>query len=47
MIQKKYPNIAKWVELGWIEVGDSSDWAKGSFVRTLNIGGMIFEGQDE
>jgi hypothetical protein len=46
MIQKNDPNIAKWVEHGWIEVGDSSDWAKGSFVRAFDIGVMLFEGQD-
>ncbi len=42
-IGARYPNIAAWVEDGWIEVG-REDYSR-SFVRALDIGGMIFEGK--
>jgi hypothetical protein len=47
VFQKQYPSIAKWMKYGWIEVGDASDWGKGSFIRALNIGGIVFEGEDD
>jgi hypothetical protein len=37
-----YPNIADWVNgYGWIEIG--CDDCRTSFVRVLDIGGMIWE----
>jgi hypothetical protein len=42
--EKLYPKTAEWVEsYGWIEMG--YDDFNQSFVRALNIGGMIWEGQ--
>ena len=38
-----YPNIAAWVEDGWVEIG-RDDFSR-SFVRALDIGGMIWEGE--
>ncbi len=39
-----YPNVAEWVESwGWIEMG--YDDFNQSFVRALDIGGMIWEGE--
>jgi hypothetical protein len=38
-----YPNVAAWVQDGWIEVG--RDDCNPSFVRVLDIGGMIWEGR--
>lgn len=38
-----YPHIARWVRThGWIEIG--ADEYRRSFVRVLDIGGMIWEG---
>ncbi len=38
-----YPNLATWVQEGYIELGrdDSSQ----SFIRVLDIGGLIWEGK--
>lgn len=41
--QARYPNIAAWVQDGWIAVG-RDDYSR-SFVRALDIGGMVFEGK--
>jgi hypothetical protein len=38
----RYPHIAQWVGDGWIEMG--RDDANRSFVRALDIGGLIWEG---
>ena len=38
-----YPNVAGWVQDGWIELG-RDDFNK-SFVRVLDIGGLIWEGK--
>jgi hypothetical protein len=38
-----YPNVAQWVQDGWIELG-RDDFSK-SFVRVLDIGGLIWEGK--
>ena len=39
-----YPTIARWVlEYGWIEIGH--DDMSGSFVRALDEGGLVWEGQ--
>ncbi len=41
--EENYPNLASWVEDGWIEIGrdDYSD----SFIRVLDAGGMVWEGE--
>jgi hypothetical protein len=38
-----YPNIAAWVEDGWVEIGN--DEFSSSMVRALDIGGMVWEGE--
>jgi hypothetical protein len=38
-----YPNVARWVQDGWIEIG-RDDFSR-SFVRVLDIGGLIWEGE--
>ena len=42
----RYPNIAWWTESGrgWIEVGQ--DEYRSSMVRVLDIGGMLWEGDN-
>ena len=40
-----YPNVASWVQDGWIELG-RDDFSK-SFVRVLDIGGLIWEGESK
>jgi hypothetical protein len=42
-----YPNVVRWVgdEGGWIELGP--DEFSNSFIRALNGGGMVWEGEDE
>lgn len=43
--EKTYPSVARWVKtMGWIEIGH--DGMSPSFVRALDIGGMIWEGGD-
>jgi hypothetical protein len=42
-VEARYPNIAAWVQDGWIEVG-RDDYST-SFVRALDIGGLVFEGK--
>jgi hypothetical protein len=43
--ERLYPHIARWVQAhGWIELG-FDDYSH-SFVRALDIGGMIWEGQE-
>jgi len=37
-----YPHIARWVIGGWIEIG--RDDCNRSFVRALDIGGLVWEG---
>jgi hypothetical protein len=40
-----YPSVARWVkEMGYIEIG--YDDMSRSFVRALDIGGLIWEGGD-
>lgn len=38
-----YPNVAAWVQDGWVEIG--RDDVSRSFVRVLDIGGLIWEGK--
>lgn len=40
--EARYPNIASWVQDGWIEMGH--DDCGRSFVRALDIGGLAWEG---
>lgn len=40
----RYPNLAAWVQGGWIEVG-YDDFSR-SFVRVLDIGGLVWEGEE-
>ena len=41
-----YPNIAAWTEsYGWIEIGLDDD--SQSFVRALDMGGMVWEGKSK
>jgi hypothetical protein len=39
----RYPHNADWVMDGWIEMG-RDDFSR-SFVRALDIGGLVWEGQ--
>jgi len=44
--EQTYPNVARWVKSeGWIEIG-YDDFSR-SFVRALDIGGMIWEGDEK
>lgn len=40
----RYPNLAAWVRDGWIELG--RDDVNRSFVRVLDIGGLVWEGEE-
>lgn len=41
-----YPTIARWVlEYGWIEMGH--DDMSQSFIRALDEGGLVWEGQED
>jgi len=44
-LETRYPNIAAWVQDGWIAIG--RDDYRRSFVRALDIGGMVWEGEAE
>ena len=39
--EERYPKIAAWTLEGWIELG-RDDYSH-SFIRVLNIGGMVWE----
>ena len=41
----RYSHIAQWVSDGWIEIG-RDDYNR-SFVRALDIGGLVWEGNTE
>lgn len=41
---EKYPNIASWVQDGWIEIGQ--DEYSRSFIRVLDIGGLVWESKE-
>ncbi len=43
--EEQYPNIATWVKDGWIELG-RDDYSR-SLIRVLDIGGMVWEGEEE
>jgi hypothetical protein len=42
--EDRYPNITGWVQDGWIELG-RDDYSH-SFVRVLDIGGLVWEGKE-
>ncbi len=44
LFEERYPNIVAWVRDGWIELG--RDEYGRSFVRVLDIGGMVWEGKE-
>jgi hypothetical protein len=45
-LEQSYPHITRWVKTqGWIEIGE--DEYSRSFVRALDIGGMVWEGQEQ
>ena len=42
-VEQAYPSVARWVmDHGWIEIGQ--DQASRSFVRALDEGGQVWEG---
>ncbi|MDQ6644438.1 MAG: hypothetical protein M3Y76_08315 [Chloroflexota bacterium] len=44
--EQSYPRITQWIKThGWIEIGED-DYSR-SFVRALDIGGMVWEGQKQ
>ena len=47
-LEQAYPHVARWVtSQGWIEIGQDDRVPSGqdrSFVRALDIGGMVWEG---
>ena len=47
--EDKYPNIARWVyeHEGIIEIGYNPDSPLTSFIRAIDTGGMLWEGEDE
>ncbi len=46
--QTIYPHLTRFVqEFGWIEVGYDEDSPLTSFIRAVNIGGMVWEGKDK
>jgi hypothetical protein len=42
MFDEKYPNITAFVQDGWIEIG--RDEYSPSFIRAIDLGGMVWEG---
>ena len=45
LFDERFPNLAAWVQDGWIELG--RDDFSHSFIRVLDIGGLVWEGEDE
>jgi hypothetical protein len=44
--EQSYPHITRWVKTqGWIEIGED-DYSH-PFVRALDAGGMVWEGQEQ
>ena len=47
-LESLYPNIRYFAdEYGWIEFGTDDDSPLTSFIRALDAGGMVWEGQDD
>lgn len=48
LLEDLYPHVAYFVDVvGWIQVGRDDDSPLTSFIRALDAGGMLWEGQDE
>jgi len=47
--EDKYPNIARWIyrHRGRIEIGYDSEGMLSSFIRAIDMGGMLWEGKDD
>ena len=43
--EARYPDIARWVRDGWVELG--RDEHSHSFVRVLDAGGLVWEGKEQ
>lgn len=43
LFDAQYPNIAQWVQDGWIEMGQ--DEFSESFIRVLDAGGLVWESE--
>lgn len=44
-LDKRYPHLSRFLAIqGWIEIG--ADECSTSFVRALDPGGMVYEGQE-
>jgi hypothetical protein len=44
VLERAYPSITRWVTAyGWVEIGPTEMSA--SFVRALDVGGMVWEGE--
>lgn len=44
VFERAYPAIAKWVkDYGWVEIG--YDEYNNSFIRAIDIGGLVWEGE--
>lgn len=47
-LESLYPNVAYFVDaIGRIEFGRDDDSPLTSFIRALDVGGMVWEGKDE
>ncbi len=47
-LETLYPNTTHFVDaIGWIEMGRDDDSPLTSFIRALDAGGMVWEGEDE
>ena len=45
-VEARYPNVASWVQdRGYVEIGHD-DFSQ-SFVRALDLGGLVWEGETE
>lgn len=47
-LESLYPNTCHFVgSIGWIEIGNDDDSPLTSFIRALDAGGMVWEGEDD
>ena len=44
IFDEQYPNLAGWVQDGWIEIGQ--DDYSNSFIRVLDAGGLVWESEE-
>ena len=48
LFDESYPNITHFVKvLGWIEIGHDEDSPVTSFIRAINPGGIVWEGENQ